>query len=56
VLSGADGSVLVSAFGNLAGDRFGTSVSDAGDVDGDGTPDWMAGSPTDNGGRGSMYV
>ena len=43
VLSGADGSTLLTIQGGSAGDSLGFSVSGAGDVDGDGTPDVIAG-------------
>ena len=39
VFSGADGSLLYNFLGDSAGDRFGTSVSGAGDVNGDGFAD-----------------
>ena len=45
VLSGSDGSVLYNFDSDIAGDEFGTSVSGAGDVNGDGTPDLIAGAP-----------
>ena len=45
VLSGSDGRVLYDFDGNSAGDRFGSSVSGAGDVNGDGTPDLIVGAP-----------
>ena len=53
VLSGSDGSVLYNFDGDTAGDSFGFSVSDAGDVNGDGTPDLIVGL---SGGNGSARV
>ncbi|MAF64326.1 MAG: hypothetical protein CMJ84_01530 [Planctomycetes bacterium] len=51
VYAGADGSLLYEFHGDGAGDRFGTSVAAAGDVDGDGTPDLIVGAHgADNGG------
>ena len=38
VFSGADGSILYTFDGDYPGDRFGTSVSGAGDSNGDGYP------------------
>lgn len=55
VYSGLSGTTLFQKDGT-AGDACGTAVSAAGDLNGDGTPDWLAGSPfadtssfTDNG-------
>ena len=48
VLSGSDGSVLYNFIGDTTGDNFGDSVSDAGDVNGDGTPDLIVGTKDDD--------
>lgn len=45
VFSGARGNVLYTFHGTYAGDLFGTSVSGAGDVDGDGWDDVIIGAP-----------
>lgn len=45
VYSGASGALLFRFDGAHADGRFGTSVADAGDVDGDGTPDLIIGAP-----------
>jgi predicted lipoprotein with Yx(FWY)xxD motif len=49
VLSGRTGAILYTFKGNSAGDAFGQSVSNAGDVDKDGWPDLLVGAPGDNG-------
>jgi hypothetical protein len=59
VYSGATYQPLTSLNGDSAGDRLGTWVRDAGDVNGDGHPDFCAGAPGDdnNGGdSGSLRV
>ncbi|HQQ62074.1 MAG TPA: FG-GAP-like repeat-containing protein [Pseudomonadales bacterium] len=43
VFSGSDGSILYTLDGDQAGDLLGSSISKAGDVDGDGRPDIIAG-------------
>ena len=54
VLSGIDGSVLYNFNGDNENDFFGNSVSGAGDVNGDGTPDMIVGARLDdNNGSGS---
>lgn len=59
VHSGADGHRLMALTGDLAGEGYGTSVSDAGDLDGDGHADlavgaWQHGSLAPGGGRISV--
>jgi len=59
VFSGADGSVLYTFDGAAAGDHFGASVSGAGEVNGDGYPDFIIGVPGDDtvgNGAGSALV
>ena len=45
VLSGATGAVLLELQGQAAGERFGSALAGAGDIDGDGTPDFIVGAP-----------
>ena len=45
VFSGSNGAQMYAFEGDGAGDHFGTSVSGAGDVNGDGTPDLVVGAP-----------
>ncbi len=45
VFSGATGGLLLRVDGLAVGDRLGSSVAGAGDLDGDGVPDILAGAP-----------
>ena len=56
VVSGSDGSVLYNFDGDKANDRFGTSVSGAGDVNGDGRADLIVGAPATRSRNGSARV
>ncbi len=50
--SGASGVLLFRVSGDRPGDRLGSAVSGAGDVNGDGTPDYLVGAPDGPSGSG----
>jgi hypothetical protein len=52
--SGATGAAVLTAGGAAWGDRCGAAVASAGDLDGDGRDDWLAGSPGTGAGAGSV--
>lgn len=45
VLSGLDGSILLTVDGHGPGDQFGTALDGLGDIDSDGVPDLIVGAP-----------
>ncbi len=60
VQSGKDGHRLFTLTGETQGEGFGTSPSNAGDVDGDGVPDlivgsWQYGAAANGGGRAYLF-
>lgn len=56
VYSGADGAMLFQVTGDLAGERLGSSVGNAGDVDGDGGIDFFVTAAGDSAGTGAAYL
>jgi len=59
VASGFNGSRVSVWLGDSVGDRFGTSVSDLGDVNGDGVDDYIVGAPNggaNDGGYARLFV
>ncbi|MEW6071521.1 MAG: integrin alpha [Planctomycetota bacterium] len=59
VLDGRRGELLYLLEGELDHEAFGTAVSGAGDLNGDGRRDWLVGAPLgmlDDGRRGSVYA
>ena len=56
VFSGANCDLICILHGEEAGDQFGYSVSCAGDVDDDGTPDFLVGAPGYDNYRGKVYI
>ena len=59
VLSGVDGRVLYNFNGDGSGDEFGESVSDAGDINGDGIDDFIVGAQfggANDGGYARVFV
>ncbi|MDX2307807.1 MAG: hypothetical protein NW216_06195 [Hyphomicrobium sp.] len=56
LLSGLTGTGGFQINGEVAGDRLGSSVSSAGDINNDGFADLLIGSETGNGGTGAAYV
>lgn len=56
VLSGADGTILRTHYGEHPGDRFGEVVARGGQLDGDSIEDYLVGAPERSSSRGAVYV
>ncbi len=54
IYSGRDGSVLLTVSGSQAYDRFGESISGAGDMNRDGIPDLLVGAPSHQSGKSGV--
>ncbi|MDA0372413.1 MAG: integrin alpha [Planctomycetota bacterium] len=57
LVSGKSGMVLLTVYGTTAGERLGTSLDGNADVNGDGTPDFIGGSPNaaSSAGKATVY-
>ncbi|HET6203469.1 MAG TPA: DUF1028 domain-containing protein [Planctomycetota bacterium] len=55
LFSGATGSAILAVSGTDAAERFGASVAGAGDLNGDGIPDFLVGSPGGGGGSARAF-
>ncbi len=54
IVSGADGATLLTLQGSGIGDRFGSAVANAGDLNGDGLSDILVGAPASGSDKGAL--